>query len=185
MANTDTPRGFNAIKAKYGTAPERTKYTVKASTEIFENAPVCLNTTGELVAYTNTLALAGQLAGVASQYISTTDTDRTLYVFDDPNQLFEIQTSDTAITALTDYLGKVFRMTNATTGSATLLHSKAEIDGSTKTSILGTNSTTVHPVHVVGQSDQIGHSDNAAHSKFIVRFVPDFHWKGKPATGVT
>lgn len=185
MANTDAPRGLNAVKAKYGTAPERRKFTVKASTEIFENAPVCLNTTGEIVAYTKTLAVAGQVAGVASEYKSSTETDRTIYVFDDPNQLFEIQSDDSSLTALADYLGKVFSFVNPTTGSSTLLYSKAELDGSSGTSVLGTNTTTIRPLHVLDQSDQIGHTDDGANSRFVVRFVPQVHFKGVPATGVT
>ena len=67
MANIDSPNGMRAVKAKYGTAPERRKYLVKASTEIFEGAPVCFNTTGNIVALTTTLAVIGQIAGVADE----------------------------------------------------------------------------------------------------------------------
>ncbi len=185
MANTDFPNGMKAVRAEYGTAPERRKYTVKASTEIFENAPVCLNTTGALVAYTTTLALAGQIAGVANEYISTTQTDRSLFVLDDPNQVFEMQSDDATLTVLTDWLGKLFNFVNPTTGSATLFHSKAEIDGSSGTSVLGTLATTIQPIQIVEQSDQIGHTQDSTNSRFYVRFMPQVHFRGVPPSGVT
>ena len=111
MANIDSPNGMRAVKAKYGTAPQRRKYLVKATTTIYENAPVCLNTTGNIVAFTTTLAIAGQVVGVADQYVASGATDRSIYVLDDVEQIFEMQSDDNSITALTDFLGKLFSIT--------------------------------------------------------------------------
>lgn len=185
MANTDAPNGMRAVKAKYGTAPQRRKYLVKASTEIFEGAPVCFNTTGNIVAYTTTLALAGQVAGVADEYVSSTRTDRSIFVLDDPEQLFEMQSDDATLTVLTDYQGKLFVFTNATTGHSTLLHSKAEIDGSTGTSVLGTAATNISPLQIQKESDQVGNTKKILHSRYHVRFMPQVHAMGVPPSGVT
>jgi hypothetical protein len=185
MANTDAPNGMRAVKAKYGTAPQRRKYLVKATTTIFEGAPVCFNTTGNIVAYTTTLAIAGQVAGVADQYVNTADADRSIYVLDDVNQLFEMQSDDNSLTALTDYLGKLFLFTNAVTGHTTLLHSKSEINGDTGTSVLGTAATNIHPIQVIGESQQVGNTVKILHSRYQVRFMPQVHAFGTPPTGIS
>ena len=185
MANIDSPNGMRAVKAKYGTVPQRRKYLVKASTEIFEGAPVCLNTTGNIVAYTTTLAIKGQVVGVADEYVSTTRSDRSIFVFDDPAQLFEMQSDDNTLSLLTDYLGKVFTFTNATTGHATLLHSKAEINGDTGTSVLGTLATQIQPIMIEAESGSIGNAKKILHSRYQVRFIPKVHVFGDPPSGVT
>ena len=185
MANIDSPNGMRAVKAKYGTAPERRKYLVKASTAIYEAQPVCFNTTGNIVAFTTTLAIKGQVAGVADEYVSTTQTDRSIYVYDDPNQLFEMQSDSADLTVLTDYLGKLFLFTNATTGHTTLLHSKAEITGSSGTSVLGTLATQIQSIQIVKESDDIGNTKKILHSRYQVRFMPQVHQFGVPPAGIT
>ena len=185
MANIDSPNGMRAVVAKYGAAPRRRKYLVKASTAIYEGAPVCLNTTGNIVAYTTTLAIAGQVVGVADEYVSTTRTDRSIYVLDDPDQLFEMQSDDASLTALTDYLGKLFTFTNATTGHTTLLHSKAEIDGNTGTSVQGTAATNIHPIMIEKESQAIGNTVKVIHSRYQVKWIPKVHVFGDPPSGVT
>lgn len=185
MANIDSPNGLRAVKAKYGAAPQRRKYLVKASTAIYEGAPVCLNTTGNIVAYTTTLAIAGQVVGVADEYVSTTRTDRSIFVLDDPQQLFEMQSDDATLSLLTDYLGKLVKMTNATTGHTTLLHSKAEIDGDSGTSVQGTAATNIVPLMIVGESQSIGNTPKIIHSRYQVKFIPKVHVFGDPPSGVT
>lgn len=185
MANANTPFGLCAVKPKYGTAPERKKYTVKASTTIYERHPVCLNTTGELVAYTNTLAAAGQVAGVIDQTILAADTDRTAYVLDDPKQQYEIMSSDDSLTVLTDWLGKIFRFTNLSTNNTTLQYSKTMLDGSTGTSVVTLSAASICPIVAVRQSDQIGHTDNTTYNRFVVEFIPQVHYLANPATYVT
>jgi len=185
MANIDSPNGMRAVVAKYGTAPRRRKYIVKASTAIYEGAPVCLNTTGNIVAYTGTLAIAGQVVGVADEYVSTTRTDRSIYVLDDSQQLFEMQSNDASLTLLTDYLGKLFQFTNATTGHTTLLHSKAEINGSVGTSVQGTLATQIWPIMIERESQAIGNTKKILHSRYQVRFIPKVHVFGDPPSGVT
>lgn len=185
MANIDSPNGMRAVKAKYGAAPQRRKYLVKAAVAIYEGAPVCLNTTGNIVAYTTTLAIKGQVVGVADQSVIAGAADRSCFVLDDPQQLFEMQSDDNTISLLTDYLGKVFTFTNATTGHTTLLHSKAEIDGSTGTSVLGTLATQIQPIMIEAESGAIGNEKKILHSRYQVRFIPKVHVFGDPPSGVT
>lgn len=185
MANIDSPNGMRAVRAKYGTAPERQKFLVKASTEIFEGAPVCFNTTGNIVAYTTTLAIKGMVAGVADEYVAAAQADRSIYVYHDANQLFEMQSDDNSLTALTDYLGKLFTFTNATTGHSTLLHSKAEIDGNTGTSVQGTAATNIQPIQIVKESEDIGNAKKILHSRYQVKFIPKVHAFGDPPAGIT
>lgn len=185
MANTDIPNGMRAVKAKYGTAPERKKYLVKASTIIYEGQPVCFNTTGNIVAFTTTLAIKGQVAGVADNYVASAAADRSVYVYDDPNQLFEMQSDDDSLSVLTDYLGKLFLIINATTGHTTLLHSKAEIDGSSGTSVLGTLATQIQALQIVKESDSIGNAKKVEFSRYQVRFMPQVHVFGVPPSGIT
>jgi hypothetical protein len=176
---------MRAVRIKYGTAPQRRKYIVKDSVEIFEGAPVCLNTTGNVIAYTTTLAIAGQVVGVADEYVAAARTDRTIYVLDDPQQVFEMQSDDASLTALTDYLGKLFVFTNATTGHTTLLHSKAEIDGNTGTSVQGTVATQLSPLMIVQESQSIGNTKKILHSRYQVKFIPKVHVFGDPPSGIT
>lgn len=186
MANIDAPVGMRPVKVEYGTAPKIEKFAVTDSVAIYQGAPVCLADTGLIVAYTNTLAAAGQVVGVASHYVSAAQADRTLLVYTDPGQVFEMQSDDATLTAVTDYRGGLFRFVNPAAGNTTTLQSKAEIDGSSGTSVTGATSTAVTPIRiedvVVAPQNTIG--SGISWTRFLVRFILPVHHRGMGKVGI-
>jgi len=186
MANTDAPRGLQAINNPYGTVPLMEKFSVTASTTIYEGQPVALADTGLIVAASHTNALTGSWIGVASHYVAGAATDRSLIVYTDVNQEYEIQSDDASLTAITDYKGALFRFTNIAAGSGTLKHSKAEIDGSSATGVMGTAAGSVTPLRVERISAQINNELGASKSwtKFLVKIAPPVMHRGMATVGV-
>lgn len=177
MANLDSPFGFRPINnGTAGTAPRLTKYSVKASTAIYEGDLVGINTTGAIIGYTTTDADAGDIVGVAAHHVAAAATDRSLLVYDDPEQLFEAQADDNSLTAVGDYLFKYFAAVK-TTGNTTTLQSKHEIDGNTATATLAANNV----VQVVGRSLAIDNTSNVSYTRYICRIIPQAHIRSASA----
>lgn len=113
MANLNQPKGL----IPHGRILRMRPYT--AGDTVYANAAVTLSSDGAIDA-----ATTGKMLGVASNYATV---GQTVYVYDDPQQLFEIQ-ADTAV-AITD-LGLNCTL-NAGTDSTTYKISgqSADIDG--------------------------------------------------------
>jgi hypothetical protein len=185
MANIDAPRGFQPVNNVYGTVPLIEQFTVTASTTIYEGQPVALADTGLIVAATHTNALTGSWLGVAAHYVAGAATDRSLAVYVDVNQEYEMQADDASLTLITDYKGALFRITNVSAGSATLYHSKAEIDASSGTSLMGTAAGSVTPIRVERVSSQINNTAGVSFTKYIVKIAPPVMHRGMATVGVS
>ena len=185
MANTDRPFGLRAVDNPSGTAATLRPYTVKASTAIYEGMIVALNSTAQIIGYTTTDAVAGDLVGVASHPVASTDTDRTLMVYNDPRQRYEIQADGADITASTVYLYKFAPLTNGASGNTTTMQSKAELDSSGLSSTLGTAATNIKCLQILGVSDNIKNEEAVAYTRYIVQIAPPCHLNGMGSVGIS
>jgi hypothetical protein len=185
LANTDAARGLQPVNNPYGTVPILEKFTVTASTSIYQGQPVALADTGLIVAASHTNALTGSWIGVAAHGVTSAQTDKTLLVYSDPLQEFEMQSDDDSLTLITDYKGALFRVTGIATGSVTLLHSKAEIDGSSATGVSGKTNTDVTPLRIERISSQINNEAALSWTRYIVKIIPPVHHRGMASVGIT
>lgn len=183
MANLDAPLGFRPVRNESGNVPKLEPFQVSSGVEIFEGAPVCIDGNGEIVAYTDALALAGKVIGVAAHYVSSTQTDRELHVYTDINQEYELQADDATLASKGDSIGRLFRITNPAAGNATTLQSTAEIDASSGASVTGTTAGTLTPIRIERESEQIGNEKNVAFSRYVVRFIPPVMLRGMATIG--
>lgn len=183
MANLDAPNGLRAVEnGVAGIVPRLRKYTVKASTAVYEGDIVALNGTGQVIGYTTTDAAAGDLIGVAAHPVTAAQSDRELLVYDDPAQVFEAQADDGSLTVTSDYLFQLFKPVS-TTGNTTTLQSKHEIDASTGTGASGAAATNVAPLQIIGVSEAINNDEAVSFTRYLVQIIPDAHLRG-PNAGI-
>ena len=175
MANTDAPFGLRPISTQAGTAPQMHTYTVASSVTIYEGQPVALDTSGTANTYTGTAAAGDRLLGAAAYYVAGAATDRTLHVYDDPTQEYEIQVDDNSVTLATALIGRNFSFTNVKSGNGTTLQSQAELDGSTGSTV-SYNLTVVHPIKGLRfSSDPENDTSAVSWTKVIVKINPGAH----------
>lgn len=98
----NTPYGFKASRTAHGGPPKLTVYPFDGgATAIFPGDLVKLATDGEVQPVA--LATEEPILGVAANYIAANSAVGTaVYVYDDPEQIFEAQVDDTL---LDDYVG--------------------------------------------------------------------------------
>ena len=183
MANTDRPFGMRAVDNPSGTASKLTPFTVKDTTDIYEGMIVALNSTAEIVGYTTTDAVAGDLIGVAAAPMTSAATDRELMVYSDPEQRFEIQADGADITASTVYKYNFAPLTNGASGNGTTMQSIGEIDSSALITTLGTAATNIACLQLLGVSRNIQNETGVAYTRYIVRIAPPCHLNGMGSVG--
>lgn len=175
MANTDFPFGLRAITNQAGTAPQMHEYTAATAGTLYEGQPVAINTTGQVVAYSGTPTGGNRYLGVAVHHRGSSDTARTLLVYDDPEQEYEVQVDDNSVTLVGDLIGRNFSLTSISSGSGTTLQSKAEVDGSTGSTVAVT-ANTVHEVKGLRfSSDPQNDLSAVSWQRIIVKFNPGAH----------
>ena len=182
MSNVDAPRGFRAIRGDYNAAPKLETYGVTAAIEIGEGQPVCIAATGLVVSYTDALALAGNILGVAAHYVAAAAVDRELQVYTDPNQLYEIQFDDNTVTDIAGCVGALFDIVNPTTINTTLQTSSAEADHTAAVNI-GATAGDLKPIRCEGLSKNMQNDRLTTWTRIVVRFVGPVHHRGMGAVG--
>jgi hypothetical protein len=186
MANLDAPFGLNAVRGEYNAAPRLETFTVASSVTVYQGMPVCLNSTGQIIAYTDAAAIAGLVIGVAAHPVLGAATTRDLQVYTDPDQVYEIQADDNSLTAVANYLGGLFDITNPTSGNSTTLHSIAELDASSFSTVIINNTAAadLRPLRVEGVSKAINNETNVSWTNYLVRFAPPVHHRGMASIGI-
>ena len=185
MANADLPFGLRATNNPNGDTPRVKHYTALASTTFYEGQPVALNTTGHVTTYTDALALTGNIIGVTAAPMSSTATDRSIPIFDDPLQEFEIQSDDATIAALNTYLYRLFDVTNPNAGNATTLQSTCELTGASGALVAGTSAATMRILTCVGASPNIENTNLVTNSRYIVKITPANHIRALAGMGLS
>lgn len=130
MANTHNARGFVPIRGYGGNEPRLRRYKANVTTDIFRGDLVTLLAAGT-VATTVTTTGSGAVVGVAANRIKHGDstTSQDVWVYDDPNQDFELQDDGVAATPSQAVVGGTFALV-ITTGNTTTGISKHELDAS-------------------------------------------------------
>lgn len=137
MSNADSAFGMAPVNNPDGSAPLIRTYDATTTRHIYR---------GQLVVLETGSASADALAegwdgstnettflGVAAHYRGTGDADRSLAVYADPDQEYEIQVDDDSSPTFpgqADFVGAFFPILNGAAGSSTTLDSTAELDGS-------------------------------------------------------
>lgn len=182
--NRNSPRGLRPLKNPYGTIPKVGTYQIASGQTLYHGDVVLINASGLVTIYTTTGCLTGQVLGVMGNYAIQSNANlRECKVFDDPNQLFEVQADDATLTNRALANGALFRLAIAT-GNTTTLNSKHQLDGNTGTSVTGSGAATVRTVRCEGLVQRIGNDHLLSFAKFAVRFIPSVHHYGMAAVGV-
>jgi hypothetical protein len=167
MANVDFPAGLRPVSnGKAGTAPRMRPYTRSSTGVIYEGAPVYLAATGPDTAAQTTMDPA--VLGAAAHYVGVNDTE--VYVYDDPDQEFLIQ-GDTAVATPLGVIGNYCNPLNPTTGNATTLQSKCELDTSECTSAQDDGDI----FQVVRLWNAEDNDQDAANAKWVVKISEASH----------
>jgi len=127
MANVDFPKGFRPITNFAGTAPRLTTYTAVDSVAFYEGQPVALNGDGKVCAWVVDATYYKTGLGVVAGYLAVATTDRTVQVYDDVNQEYEVQSDGATIAGIGTLIGINFGVTNISSGTASTGQSIAEI----------------------------------------------------------
>lgn len=146
MANKNQPRGLRP----HGRVLRMRPYV--AGSTIYANAAVSLAADGQVDA-----ATSGKLLGVAANYATA---NQTVFVYDDPQQLFEVE-GDTAVAAADIGLNCTL---NAGTDSTTykLSGQTADIDGTMA-------DTATLSLQILGHVPQSDNEVNAVNNDIVVR----------------
>jgi hypothetical protein len=154
--------------------PQINKYYLsKASKAIGMGAPVTMEAAGLV---SRAISTSSNIVGVSAEFktSATSTTRKTIMVFDDPHQIFEIQ-SDGSFKADASYLGMHTSFANASTYNVTHGQSKCVFDQSLADRDLQ-SAAIDHQIQVVGISDVVGRNDaSRSFVGLLVKFTPSKH----------
>jgi hypothetical protein len=173
MANLDAPRGFNPLRNPAGTTPAIAYYEAAAGEDIFIGTLCYLdNTAGEIYAFVDGVTTGvGQIVGVATNYVASGDTTRTVGVTSDPMQEYEIQCEANTITDIGDIVGQYFPPVNSETGSAATGRSAAELDDAEGNTSVATDEVLLG----LRLSGAINDDASLANNNVVVMVAPEAH----------
>jgi len=179
------PLGCVPIANANGNYPQVNEYNAGTNQTFYQGMLVCKSASGLMYTPSTTRILRGELIGIAAHYKSISSTASgdaiKLYVYDDPNVLFEMQ-ANAKLTNATSWAGYMFPISNLKTGNATTLQSKGSL--SVSAALTDISASTAVCVQVVRPVKTIGHTDNLTYSRYICRFVPPYHAYGMATAGI-
>jgi len=182
MANIDAQLGLRPVRSKYGTAPQISSYTRSSAGVIYEGALLYLAEAGPAVYNGTTAAQETSIVGVVAHPVGASETEMKIY--DDPNQLFEIQADGNAITTTANALlaqGRYCNLVSHTSGNSLTGQSKVELDTSEVTSVRAAHDV----VQLVALSSDSKNDVTAANEKWIVKICDAVHLYTSGRTIVT
>jgi len=130
MANVDNARGFKVLRGSNGGEPRMRRYKANVTTDVFQGDVVQMLAAGTVKSITTTTG-AATVIGVAANRVdaSVQATSQDLWVYDDPDQEFEVQDDGEAATPSQASVGATFALILGT-GNTTTGLSRQEIDAS-------------------------------------------------------
>lgn len=130
MANVHNARGFIAIRGSNGGEARMRKYNANVTTDVFKGDVVQLLASGRVKSITTTTG-NGFILGVAANRVdaSVSASPQEIWVYDDPDQEFEVTDDGAAATLSASDVGATFALI-LTTGNTTTGMSKQELDAS-------------------------------------------------------
>ena len=172
MANIDAQLGLRPIQSKYGTAPQITSYTRSTTGIIYEGQLLFQDTTGPDTYNGTTAAQSYNILGVAAHYVASAETE--MKVFDDVDQLYEIQADANAITTVVlarEAAGKYCNLVSNTAGNTLTGQAKTELDTSEVTGVQAAHDV----VQLIRLSSDPSNDVTLANEKWIVKINPNVH----------
>jgi len=150
-------------------------------TAIGQHHPVCLVASGNVERYASTAgAKSSAIVGIAAHFVSSTGTGRKVAVYDDPNQLFEIQFAGNTTTNLAGTVGLNFKVRNPNTYNSTMRGSLMLLDPSSGSA---TNITPgIRPFKCIALSRNVDKDEIVASGSYlgvIVKFNQNCHLYAK------
>ena len=165
MANVDHPHGLTPVMSRMHDTPRMTKYKATTTSAIFRGGLVTLRTAGN-VAACKTTGGADNVIGVAASYVAAgTSPAADVWVHDDPDTVFEVQsdgTTDPGATTAQAKIGATCPVVNPATGTAASGQSNTEIDYS------AISTGTADPLKIVGTYNIVGNDVTLAHARYLV-----------------
>ena len=168
MANVDNPNGLTPVYMLGGGAIPQRAYIAGVTTAIFAGDLVKMGTGGRVISETTT-TLAADCVGVAANYVAAGTTPATtVWVYDNPWTVFEVQSDGITDTDHKAFLGNAGPAV-LTTGNTTSGRSKHEIDyAASNAGFATTTASETAGLHVVGYFKHPDNDETLAHARLLV-----------------
>ena len=169
MANIDAQLGLRPVQSKYGTVPQIRSYTRSSTGVIYEGALLYQGILGPAVYNGTTAAQSYNILGVAAHYVGAAETE--MKVFDDVDQIYEIQADANAITTVViarEQAGKYCNLVSNTAGNSLTGQSKCELDTSEVTGVQAAHDV----VQLIALSTDSANDVTLANEKWHVKINP-------------
>jgi len=167
--NTNAPFGFRLVRNANGDFPKIEPYTAASSVTLPEGAIGILGTAGTITTWDGTYVDARKIVGVIQTKVSTTQTDRQVFISNSPEAEYEVQMDDGSVTGIGGLIGRNFNSVSEATRNNTLIQSKAALDASTGSSLNGTLSTNSAPFRALRFSGEVGNVNSNSFARVIVK----------------
>lgn len=181
MANPNAPFGFRVERNQNGDFPRVRPYTSSSSVNIGTGAVCNLNADGTVSVWGGTALNRNKLIGVANTPVKSTDTDRTVFIADNPAEEFVVQCDDKSVTNINALIGRFFAGASMTSRNSTLNQSISVLDASSGTSV--NNSTTLAVFQGIRFHGEIQNERTQSFVRVVVRINPINHILGNATTG--
>uniref|UniRef100_A0A6M3INN9 Putative structural protein n=1 Tax=viral metagenome TaxID=1070528 RepID=A0A6M3INN9_9ZZZZ len=164
MANQDHPHGLRPIRMLNSGPIPKNRYRAGTTTAIFQGDMVAMTGDGNVIRVAVTTGSA-DCVGVAANYKAAGSAAGTeVWVYDDPDTVFEIQSDGTTDTGFVTHIGAVAALINAA-GSTTTGQSVLEIDAS---SITSTGTAVSNPIKIIDVYKGVDNDPDLAHQRMEV-----------------
>jgi hypothetical protein len=168
MSNVDSQLGLRPLKSKYGTVPQVGWYTRSVTGVLYEGQIVYQSEVGPRAYNGTTADTENSIIGVTAAYCKASDTE--IPVYDDIEQLYEVQADGNAISTSTLVListGRYCNLVSLTDGNTLTGQSKIELDTSEVTSVRAEHDV----VQLVGLSSDPNNDYTSANEKWVVKLA--------------
>lgn len=182
MANPNSPFGFRVVRNQNGDHPRVRPYTASSSVNIGTGAILNLNTDGTVSVWGGTILNRNRLIGEATTPMTSSATDRTVFVADNPDEEFVVQLDDKSVTNIGGLVGRFFAGVSMTSRNSTLNQSISQLDASSGTSV--NNSTTLAVFQGLRFQGEVGNVATQSFAQVVVRINRVNHILGNAVLGV-
>jgi len=166
--NLDNPHGLNAIRMLNGGKIPMNKYTVATTTAVYQGDVVTLRAAGK-VATLKTTGGADNILGVAANYTAASGT---VWVYDHPETVFEIQSDGATDPGSTTGWGQIGNTGPLIVTAGSGKRSQQELDYSAITT------GTADPLQIIGYYQGSDNDYTLAHARYLV-LLREHIWMGK------
>jgi hypothetical protein len=165
LANIDNPHGLRPVRQLGGgRVPLHAYWKKGTTTAVFAGDIVYMTGSDSRVLRLATTTGSDDVIGVAANYVSAASSGYTVWVYDDPFTVFNVQSDGTTDTDHHDYVGSVAAAI-CTAGSTTTGLSIDELDAS---SITSTGTASDNVFKIIGVASDVNNGSALAHADLEV-----------------